>query len=151
MTTIRIPVDVGEAIFDHARSEFPHECCGLLVGRSEAEVFEAQRAANLNLEQPEVEYELDPRDFIRVQREAESNHCDIVGFYHSHPQHGAYFSATDHSRAWPNYLYLVVSVIDGEPRDTRAFVVQYEGHQAVEVPIEWTPRLTIEDSPDTSA
>jgi len=72
-------------------------------------------------------YEIDPRDHIRIQKEADAMGFDIVGYYHSHPDHPAQASRFDTERAWAGYVYLIVSIQDGEAVDANCFVADKDG------------------------
>lgn len=108
-----MPEILGESLNAFARQGYPHETCGLLLGvRSGNQhlVSQVRRAHNLNVERAEDRYELDPDDFLSGDREARAAGLDIVGIWHSHPDHPARPSATDRDGAWPGWSYLIVSV-----------------------------------------
>ena len=117
---MKIPRALVEAIRAHGTETYPHECCGFLVGRS-GEVLELARASNAREDSPENRYLIPPVEFVRVQKDADARGLDIVGFYHSHPDHPARPSAFDREHAWPGYAYLIVSVAKGQPDDLRGF------------------------------
>jgi proteasome lid subunit RPN8/RPN11 len=85
------------AIEDHARRGYPDEVCGVLVGRRAAEVTVETviPVANRERESPRIRYEIAPEDLLRIQRESRGSGLDVVGFYHSHPDHPARPSETD--------------------------------------------------------
>ena len=117
-----------EAIKAHGAEGYPHEICGILVGpRGSRTATEAKRARNIIVERARDRYEIDPRDHIRIQREADADGRDIVGYYHSHPDHPAQASCFDTERAWSGYVYLIVSVANGEAVDANAFVAEKDG------------------------
>ena len=117
-----------DAIRTHGAEGYPHEICGILVGpRGSRTATEAKRARNIVIERARDRYEIDPRDHIRIQREADADGQDIVGYYHSHPDHPAQASRFDAERAWSGYVYLIVSVAKGEAVDANAFVAETDG------------------------
>jgi len=117
-----------EAIQAHGADGYPNEICGFMLGpKGDGEVTEVRPARNLIVERSRDRYEIDPRDHIRVQREADAAGLDIVGYYHSHPDHPAQASRFDTERAWAGYVYLIVSVQEGEPVDANAFVADQDG------------------------
>ena len=117
-----------EAVKAHGAEGYPHEICGILVGpRGTRTATEAKRAGNIIVERARDRYEIDPRDHIRIQREADAGGQDIVGYYHSHPDHPAQASRFDTERAWSGYVYLIVSVANGEAVETSAFVAEKDG------------------------
>ena len=108
-----MPETLGERLKAFARQGYPHETCGVLLGvRSDDQdvVSRVRRARNLNVERAADRYELDPADFLDADREARAAGLDIVGIWHSHPDHPARPSATDRDGAWPGWSYLIVSV-----------------------------------------
>lgn len=113
-------------IEQHAESTYPHECCGVLVGSAGngRVAVEAHRTGNLNTERAHDRFELDPRDYMRIDREARARGLDIIGIYHSHPDHPAQPSATDLAAAWEGYSYVIVSVRNGEAADFHSFELQ---------------------------
>ena len=110
---LHLPQTLGESLNAFVRQGYPRETCGLLLGvrrGDEHVVTQVRRARNLNVERAEDRYELDPDDFLAADREARAAGLDIVGIWHSHPDHPARPSATDRDGAWPGWSYLIVSV-----------------------------------------
>ena len=117
-----------EAVKAHGAEGYPHEICGILVGpRGSRTATDARRARNIIVDRARDRYEIDPRDHIRIQREADAGGQDIVGYYHSHPDHPAQASRFDTERAWSGYVYLIVSVANGEAVDANAFMAEKDG------------------------
>ena len=117
-----------EAIRTHGAEGYPHEICGIMIGpRGDRIVTDAKRARNIVVDRARDRYEIDPRDHIRIQREADAAGLDIVGYYHSHPDHPAQASRFDTERAWSGYVYLIVAVHEGKPVDANAFVADNDG------------------------
>src|SRR5574337_1173426 len=87
----------------HGEETYPHECCGVLLGRFEDDgsrtVTSLARAGNTRDDSPRNRYNIDPRELVRIQREGRARGEDIVGFYHSHPDHPARWSPTDLAEA----------------------------------------------------
>jgi proteasome lid subunit RPN8/RPN11 len=131
---------IGESLADAARRGYPREVCGLLVGsRSGAttRVERAEPATNLEQERAADRYRLDPRDFLAIDAAARRDGLDVVGVWHTHPDHPAEPSSTDLQAAWPDYAYLIISVTRGETVQLRAWELS-EG-RFVERPVE-SPR-----------
>jgi proteasome lid subunit RPN8/RPN11 len=109
-------------IRQHAREAYPHECCGILLGEGgdRVTVRSVHRTDNVHAdERARDRYEVDPREILRLDRSAEAEDQQIVGFYHSHPEHPPLPSATDRQYAWPGYVYVIVSLTrtgEGEVR-----------------------------------
>ncbi len=87
---LRIPKDVMSAIHEHMEETYPHECCGLIIGALSGQARVAatsRRCGNLNKERAVDRYELDPKDMLAAQKEFQDGPLDIIGIYHSHPDH----------------------------------------------------------------
>ena len=104
---------VADAIRSHGRETYPHECCGALLGRDGTTV-EALRLPNTTEEGPRRRFMVRPADYLAAERHAASRGLDLLGFYHSHPDHPARPSQYDLDHAWPVFHYVIVSVRDGE-------------------------------------
>jgi proteasome lid subunit RPN8/RPN11 len=114
------------ALRKHGEETFPYECCGVLVGVFESDgskvVHEVVRCQNQRTDSPHNRYFIDPRELVRIQRQAIEHSLDIVGFYHSHPQHPARWSSTDLQEAhWPGCSYVITSIMDGAAAQTNSF------------------------------
>ena len=111
----------AEEMIDHARSEKPNECCGLLGGKDGA-VLQVYRCDSA--EKSPYRYYLDPKDQIRVIRELDDKGWDLIGIYHSHTHTEAYPSKTDVELAfYPDALYFIVSLERPEAPAIRAFYI----------------------------
>ena len=111
---------VADAIQSHGRETYPHECCGALVGR-DGEVTGAVPVANTTDEGPRRRFLVRPSDYQQAERAAESAGAELLGFYHSHPDHPARPSRYDLDHAWPNFSYIIVSVTAGVAEDMRSW------------------------------
>ena len=121
----------------HGADGYPNEICGVLVGpRGSGRATAALRARNIVVERARDRYEIDPLDHIRIQRESDEAGLDIVGYYHSHPDHPAQASRFDTERSWAGYVYVIVSVDAGKPDDTNAFVAEADGGPFRSEPLE---------------
>lgn len=129
-----------EAMKRHAAAAYPLEGCGLLVGVGAAGgrvvVIRAEPARNVERERPHDRYELDPRDYMRVDREAAQAGLEVVGFYHSHPDGPAIPSQTDVERSWPGFRYVIVAVQRGTPVEVRGWVFSPDRRAYQEQPVE---------------
>ena len=112
---MRIARAVADAMIAHARAGYPFEVCGALLGRngSERRVEELLPLQNRELAAPRVRYQIAPEDLLRVQRAADLRGHEIVGFYHSHPDHPARPSETDRRIAAEGLSDGVVHVVVG--------------------------------------
>ena len=125
---MRIQQKAFDAIQSHGAEGYPNEICGVMIGPpGDGTVTEIRRARNIIVDRARDRYEIDPRDHIRIQREADAAGLDIVGYYHSHPDHPAQASRFDTERAWAGYVYLIVAVHSGKAVDANAFVADSDG------------------------
>jgi proteasome lid subunit RPN8/RPN11 len=134
---VKIERSAMEAIEAHGAEGYPDEICGLMLGTDRV-VTEVRRARNIIVERSRDRYEIDPLDQIRIQREADAAGLDIVGYYHSHPDHPAQASRFDTERAWSGYVYVIVSIEKGKPVDANAFVADQDGGPFHAEPLEIT-------------
>jgi proteasome lid subunit RPN8/RPN11 len=134
---LRIVRSALEEIRAHAADGYPYEICGILFGpRGDRRVTEAARAHNLVTERANDRYEIDPRDLIRAQREADQRGLDVVGYYHSHPDHPARPSIFDAERAWAGPLYVIASCNGGVTEAVNGFLAEKDGGPFLEEPLE---------------
>ena len=114
----------AEAIESHGREAFPHEFCGALLGADGQVVatfplpntiVDLVPLPNTTEEGPRRRFLVRPSDYRSAEREATSRGLEILGFYHSHPDHPARPSQYDLDHAWPVFSYVIVSIMGGEP------------------------------------
>lgn len=115
-----------EAIRRHGEETYPHECCGVLLGQFEDDgsklVTTTARCGNTRTDSAHNRYNIDPKELVKIQREGRERGEDIVGFYHSHPDHPAQWSKTDFEEAhWMGCSYLITSVEKGKAAITNSF------------------------------
>ena len=115
-----------EALRLHGEETYPYECCGILLGQMEDDggrvVTSTARCNNTRTDSAHNRYNIDPRELIRVQSEGRNRGEDIVGFYHSHPDHPARWSVTDLADAhWFGCSYVITSVEQGKAVLTNSF------------------------------
>jgi len=112
---IKIDNDNLSAIRAHGEQDYPYECCGLLIGRFDADgtktVVETYAISNAREESAKRNrFLIQPEELMRGERYAASKKLEVVGFYHSHPESPAVPSQYDLEHAWPTYSYIIVSV-----------------------------------------
>jgi len=115
-----------DAIRRHGEETYPHECCGVLLGRFSDDgaktVTRTARCGNTWLDSLHSRYLIDPKELIGIQREGRERGEEIVGFYHSHPNHPAQWSETDLAEAhWIGCSYVITSVENGAAAETNSF------------------------------
>ncbi|HEY0786518.1 MAG TPA: M67 family metallopeptidase [Acidobacteriaceae bacterium] len=115
------------ALRQHGEQTYPHECCGVLLGSSSDGVHHVQdvvRAGNTRTDSAHNRYQISPQELIRIQRQGRERGLDIVGFYHSHPDHPARWSPTDYAEAhWLGCSYVITAVAAGQATQTNAFLL----------------------------
>ena len=124
---LRIPETILNDLRRHGEETYPHECCGILLGaadweKDERTVTRALRCGNTRADSPHNRYHIDERELIAAQKQARERGEDIVGFYHSHPDHPARWSQTDLAEAhWIGCSYVITSVEKGKAVLTNSF------------------------------
>ncbi|MGH9905014.1 MAG: Mov34/MPN/PAD-1 family protein [Pyrinomonadaceae bacterium] len=126
---IQLAPHLQSEVSAHCEEDYPHECCGLLVGQfsrnGSKQVVEVRRTSNAREQEAKHHrFLIPPEEFLRVERQSTERGLDIVGFYHSHPDHPAVPSQYDLEHAWPAYSYIVVSVRHGRTSDVRSWELQ---------------------------
>ncbi|MCC7156935.1 MAG: M67 family metallopeptidase [Bryobacterales bacterium] len=122
---IKISPDAWRVMVAHAESAFPKECCGILLGKETGgarQVGAAIACRNAYEGEQKDRFQLDPKEQIAADRKAREMGVDILGFFHSHPDCDAYFSATDLKNSWPWYSNVVLSVQAGKYHHAKAFI-----------------------------
>jgi proteasome lid subunit RPN8/RPN11 len=107
---------VLEAIRTHGQSTYPHECCGALLG-AEGVVREAWPLPNTTVEGPRRRFLVRPKDYQGAEQRASTAGLELMGFYHSHPDHPARPSQYVLDHAWPAFSYVIISVTEGRAGD----------------------------------
>lgn len=129
-----------EKIHEHGSRDYPHECCGALLGREEG----ADRAVlglvpleNRREDTPENRFSIEPKDVLRAEKEAMANGWNLIGWYHSHPDSPARPSDYDREHAWPWYSYIIFQVEKAEPREMRSWRLKEDRGAFAEEAIEF--------------
>ncbi|MBD1913280.1 MULTISPECIES: M67 family metallopeptidase [unclassified Leptolyngbya] len=146
--TLHLSAAQFQQIRRHAEGTYPEECCGLLLGTLQpdlktmvSEVWPVQNAwdaslvSEYGLPDPSTaphsrgdRYWVDPKDLLKAQRYGREQQIDVVGIYHSHPDHPPKPSECDRQMAWPRYSYLILSVQKGDVCDFSSWTLD-EQHQ----------------------
>jgi proteasome lid subunit RPN8/RPN11 len=130
--------DMGH-IHEHVREAYPEECAGTLVGMDVGEikiVVDVWRAENTHGEERSRRFLIEPLQIKEFEERATERDMDVLGFYHSHPDHPAEPSEYDREHAWPYYSYVIASVGESGVGSVRAWVLKddrsgYEEEQIV--------------------
>ncbi len=133
-----MPLTLPQPLYDqlrhHGEETYPHECCGILLGKSSDSadgrgepaltVITLIRAGNTRTDSAHNRYNIAPQELIAAQREARKSGLDIVGFYHSHPDHPAQYSPTDFAEAhWFGCAYVITAIEKGTAQITNSFLL----------------------------
>ena len=130
MNRISLPGSLREELATIAIDGYPYETCGVLVGAfadGEVRIEKVFQARNLNTERARDRYVLDPDDLMSADLAAREEGLEIVGFWHTHPDHPARPSETDREAAWDGYSYVILSVSGARVEDLRSWRLNGEG------------------------
>ena len=126
-----MPLKIGQGdlghIHDHAREAYPEECAGALIGMDVGEmkiVVDVWRAENTHEDERSRRFLIEPLKIKEFEDRAAKREMDLLGFYHSHPDHPAEPSEYDRNHAWPGWSYIITSVGEDEVKDTRSWVLR---------------------------
>jgi proteasome lid subunit RPN8/RPN11 len=128
---LTIGAELADKICAHGVETYPHECCGALLGRDAGasengarpedqaarEVLALFPLVNRRDDSPRNRFSVTAEDVLAADRNAQQRGMEVIGWYHSHPDHPARPSQYDQDHAWPWYSYVIVSVHSGVPKD----------------------------------
>ena len=124
---LRIPTQQLAELRGDCERAYPHEACGVLLGTSTdiaRDVLAVVPCGNERADSPHNRYQISPRELIAAQKQARTAGWEIVGFYHSHPDFPAKWSATDLAEAhWLGCSYVITAVAKGVAQETNSFVL----------------------------
>lgn len=124
---LKLSEQIYNTLRKHGEETYPHECCGVLLGRSQDDVNaveDAVRAGNTRTDSAHNRYHIAPQELVKIQRQGRERGLDIVGFYHSHPDHPAQWSKTDFAEAhWLGCSYVITAVAKGVAQQTNSFLL----------------------------
>ncbi|MGA2169142.1 MAG: M67 family metallopeptidase [Terracidiphilus sp.] len=135
MSVLHLTRTVYDDLRAHGEQTWPHECCGVLLGRFSPanaaagqpgvwKVEAAVRAGNTRTDSAHNRYQIAPVELVKIERDARRQGLDIAGFYHSHPDHPAQWSATDFAEAhWLGCSYVITAVAQGKATVTNSFLL----------------------------
>jgi proteasome lid subunit RPN8/RPN11 len=121
---LKVHSEIIRSIQAHGVETYPYECCGALLGRDgdeSREVLDVLPLANRRDDSPRNRFEVTVDDVRLAEKTAREKRIELIGWYHSHPDSPARPSEFDREHAWPWYSYIIVSVHNGEPRDTTSW------------------------------
>jgi len=119
--------DVG-SIHGHARETYPEECSGVMVGMRAEDgakvVVDVWPAENTHEDERSRRFLIDPLVYMRFEEQADERDLEVLGIYHSHPDHPAEPSEYDREHAWPGWSYVIASVSKDNVKDMRSWVLK---------------------------
>jgi len=118
---LKIEPEQMTAIRRHGSRIYPDECCGALLGPKTGEVTDAYPLDNTFPDGKRRRFLVGPDEYRRAEARATETGLQLLGFYHSHPDHPAEPSQFDLDHAWPNMSYVIVSVRQGQPKEARSW------------------------------
>ena len=127
MKMLLLAKQLEQEIRDHSARDYPHECCGAMLGIDTGagrQVRSLFPLVNRRDDSPRNRFSITPEDFRAAERAAAERGLDLIGWYHSHPDHPARPSEFDREHAWPWYSYVIVSVAAGAPQDLTSWLLQ---------------------------
>lgn len=129
---------ISQILYDQLRAHgeeiYPNECCGIMLGKTgepgDVTVSELIRAGNTRTDSAHNRYHIAPIELVKAQREGRAKGLDIVGFYHSHPDHPAQWSITDFNEAhWFGCAYVITAIATGKAEITNSFLLTGTGEE----------------------
>ncbi|CUU02821.1 Proteasome lid subunit RPN8/RPN11, contains Jab1/MPN metalloenzyme (JAMM) motif [Candidatus Thermokryptus mobilis] len=124
---VKVSAEIIEQIKKHGEETYPEECCGVLIGKfsqDEKEIFEFLRIENSSESEKNRRFLITPENYLMAERYSREKNLDIVGFYHSHPDHPAKPSDYDREHALPFFSYFIVSVENGIAKEINSWVLK---------------------------
>ena len=122
---LKISPELADKIRAHGAQTYPHECCGALLGRDTEvadrrvcrEIHALHPLVNRREDSPNNRFSVTSQDVLDAEKAACQQGLEVVGWYHSHPDHPARPSQYDRDHAWPWYSYIIVSVANRVPEE----------------------------------
>ena len=142
---LSISKELAERIRAHGAETYPHECCGALLGRDNEprEILGLFPLINRRDDSPRNRFSITAQDVLDAEKSARQQGLDVVGWYHSHPDHPARPSEYDRDHAWPWYSYIIVSVAQGHPQDMTSWRLNDDRQQFSPEGIQIQQRATV--------
>ena len=118
----------------HGESTYPEECCGALLGKldyqkNEKKALRILRIENESPEDRKTHFTIRPEDYKNIESYAKTEGLDLLGFYHSHPDHPPEPSVTDLEYAWPIFSYIIISVLKGVSGKIASYQLNLESNK----------------------
>ncbi|MFZ1979124.1 MAG: M67 family metallopeptidase [Bacteroidota bacterium] len=131
---IRMTDTLTRQIEHHGIRSYPEECCGMILGTNREgiqtveEIIEIENSQNENRKR---RFLITPHQYLQAERTALEKNMELLGFYHSHPDHPAIPSSFDTEHALPSFIYIIVSIAKGEAESITAWLLSENRLQMV--------------------
>ena len=132
---IQLTEKIVQQFQHHAEIDYPHECCGIILGRwnnNRAEALEYIPAENTKNENRERRFLLAPNAYQQMEDDADEKGLSIISIVHSHPDHPDEPSEFDRLYAWPGFSYIIISVDSGNVAQFRSWLLESDRSRFVE-------------------
>ena len=139
---IRLSQKIIGKISNHAIDEFPHECCGFLIGKfndEQADADEYVSAKNSVEENKERRFIIDPVEYMQVESRADAQNMSLIGIVHSHPNSPAVPSEFDRNHAFSGFSYIIISVMKNDVKEIRSWRLTEDREKFIEEHIDKQP------------
>ncbi len=139
---IRLSQKIIGKISNHAIDEFPHECCGFLIGKfndEQADADEYVSAKNTVEENKERRFIIDPVEYMQVESRADAQNMSLIGIVHSHPNSPAVPSEFDRNHAFSGFSYIIISVMENDVKEIRSWRLTEDREKFIEEHIDKQP------------
>lgn len=114
---------------DHGAEAYPLECCGAVLGKIKSEnklIQKIIRIENTSAENKHRRFAITTEDYKNIEKLAKEAELQLVGFYHTHPDHPAFPSETDLQYAWPMFSYIIISIKSKIPHEINSFILNLD-------------------------
>ena len=132
---------ISQKLIDEIKKQgeegYPYEICGFLIGKMDyktdtREALEVYQVENQNKERANDRFEIDPKDYLKVENYADNKGLQIVGIYHTHPDHPDRPSQTDLMFAQPDLSYIIMSIENGKYKSFKSWVLDLAENKFIE-------------------
>lgn len=131
---LKIKNELIEEIIKQGEEGYPYEICGFLIGKMDyekdiREILEVLQVENQNKERANDRFEIDPKDYLKVESYADNKNLQIVGIYHTHPDHPDRPSKTDLMFAQPDLSYIIMSIENGKYKSFKSWILDLDKNE----------------------
>jgi proteasome lid subunit RPN8/RPN11 len=141
---VSLTVELRDVLRASCAAAYPLEACGAILGTGDGvttawHVTHLEAAPNEHGDDQRRRYLVPPEFQLRAEKLARTRGEDVIGYYHSHPDHPAQPSEYDRSHAWYGYLYIICAVAHGVAGDVNSFTLNQDQGVFLDVPVRLLP------------